>query len=51
MKKKIILGGGRNLIFVDWEEFEKTKGSFNARDFVGKVKFRTDPLELQRDLR
>ena len=24
---------------------------FDARDFVGKTKFRTDPLELQRDLR
>lgn len=24
---------------------------FDARDFVGKIKFRTDPLELQRDLR
>lgn len=24
---------------------------FDARDFVGKIKFRTDPLQLQRDLR
>jgi hypothetical protein len=24
---------------------------FDARDFIGKIKFRTDPLELQRDLR
>jgi len=24
---------------------------FDARNFVGKIKFRTDPLELQRDLR
>lgn len=24
---------------------------FDARDFVGKIKFRTDPLEFQMDLR
>jgi predicted ATP-dependent endonuclease of OLD family len=30
---------------------EKNKKLFDARDFIGKIKFRTDMLELQRDLR
>lgn len=35
-------------IFKNLNQVEKP---FDARDFVGKIKFRTDPLELQRDLR
>lgn len=31
--------------------FDKRKKPFEVRDFIGKIKFRTDILELQKDLR
>lgn len=35
-------------IFKNLNQVEKP---FDASDFIGKIKFRIDPLELQRDLR
>ncbi|PWK27047.1 hypothetical protein LV89_01859 [Arcicella aurantiaca] len=34
-----------------FKNLNQTAKPFNARDFVGKIRFGTDPLELQRDLR
>lgn len=34
-----------------FETLNKNIKPFDARDFIGKIKFRTDMLELQRDLR
>lgn len=34
-----------------FKNLSQTTKPFDARDFVGKIKFRTDPLELQQDLR
>jgi hypothetical protein len=34
-----------------FENLNQDTKPFDARDFVGKIKFRTDPLQLQRDLR
>jgi hypothetical protein len=34
-----------------FKNLKRETKTFDARDFVGKIKFRTDPLQLQRDLR
>jgi hypothetical protein len=51
MAKKDTKNAKNNDIDKVFKNLKQETKTFDARDFVGKIKFRTDPLQLQRDLR